>query len=95
MVKIEFEWNEKKAQLNFEKHKVSFEESITVFYDPFLATMPDPDHSDDEQRYITIGQSVRGRILVISYTERQNRTRIISCRKATSREKKAYEEGIF
>ena len=95
MVKIEFEWDEKKAQLNFEKHKVSFEESVTVFYDPLLATMPDPDHSEDEQRYITIGQSVKGRILTISYTERQNRTRIISCRKATSREKKTYEEGIF
>ena len=95
MVKIEFEWDEKKAQLNFEKHKVSFEESVTVFYDPLLATMPDPDHSEDEQRYITIGQSVKGRILIISYTERQNRTRIISCRKATSREKKTYEEGIF
>jgi len=95
MVKIEFEWDEKKAQLNFEKHKVSFEESVTVFYDPLLATMLDPDHSEDEQRYITIGQSVKGRILTISYTERQNRTRIISCRKATSREKKTYEEGIF
>ena len=95
MVKIEFEWNEKKAQLNFEKHKVSFEESVTVFYDPLLATMPDPDHSEDEQRYITIGQSVKGSILIISYTERQNRTRIISCRKATSGEKKTYEEGIF
>lgn len=95
MVKIEFEWDEKKAQLNFEKHKVSFEESVTVFYDPLLATMPDPDHSEEEQRYITIGQSVKGRILIISYTERQNRTRIISCRKATSWEKKTYEEGIF
>jgi uncharacterized DUF497 family protein len=94
MTKIEFEWDEKKAQLNFEKHKVSFEESITVFNDPLLATMSDPDHSH-EQRYITIGQSVKGRILIISYTERQRRTRIISCRKATSREQKAYEEGIF
>jgi len=92
---IEFEWDEKKAQLNFEKHEVRFEESVTVFYDPLLATMPDPDHSEDEQRYITIGQSVKGRILIISYTERQNRTRIISCRKATSREKKTYEKGIF
>lgn len=95
MVKIEFEWDEKKAQLNFEKHKVSFEESVTVFYDPLLATMPDPDNSEDEQRYITIGQAIKGRILIISYTERQNRTRIISCRKATSREKKTYEESIF
>ena len=69
MSKIEFEWDEKKAQLNFEKHKVSFEESVTAFYDPLLATMPDPDHSEDEQRYITIGQSVKGRILIISYTE--------------------------
>lgn len=95
MVKIEFEWDEKKAQLNFEKHKVSFKESVTVFYDPLLATMPDPDNSEDEQRYITIGQAIKGRILIISYTERQNRTRIISCRKATSREKKTYEESIF
>jgi len=95
MTKIEFEWDEKKAQLNFEKHKVSFEESVTVFHDPLLATMADPDHSYDEQRYITLGQSVKGRILIISYAERQSRTRIISCRKATSREQKAYEEGIF
>ena len=95
MTKIEFEWDEKKAQLNFEKHKVSFEESITIFNDPLVATMSDPDHSYDEQRYITLGQSVKGRILIISYAERQSRTRIISCRKATSREQKAYEEGIF
>ena len=95
MTKIEFEWDEKKAQFNFKKHKISFEESVTVFHDPLLATMFDPDHSDDEQRYIAIGQSAKGRILIISYTERQSRTRIISCRKATSQEQETYEVGIF
>ncbi|MBC8419979.1 MAG: BrnT family toxin [Proteobacteria bacterium] len=92
---MEFEWDEEKTQINLEKHKVSFEESVTVFHDLLVATMSDPDHSDDEQRYIAIGQSAKGRILIISYTERQGRTRIISCRKATPRERKTYEEGIF
>jgi len=95
MATLEFEWDKEKAQINLKRHKVSFEEGATIFHDLPVATMPDPDHSDDEQRYIAIGQSVKGRILVVSYTERQDKTRIISCRRATPRERKAYEEDLF
>ena len=95
MAKLEFEWDQEKARINLEKHRVSFEEGATIFHDLLVATMSDPDHSDDEQRYIAIGQSVTGRILVVSYTERQDKTRIINCRRATPRERKAYEENRF
>lgn len=95
MAELEFEWHKEKAQINLGKHKVSFEECLTIFHDLLVTTMSDPDHSDDEQRYIAIGQSVRKRILLVSYTERQNKTRIISCRRATPRERKAYEQGLF
>ena len=95
MDKLQFEWDKEKAQINLEKHKVSFEEGVTVFHDVLVATRPDPDHSEDEQRYIAIGQSVKGRILVVAYTERQDKTRLISCRRATPRERKAYEKDLF
>lgn len=88
-----FEWDEEKARDNLRKHKVSFEEGATIFNDPFVATMLDPDHSDDEQRYIAIGQSVKGRLLVVSYTERGKKTRLINCRRATPTERISYEEG--
>jgi len=87
-----FEWDADKAKNNWDKHKVSFEEGATVFHDLFIATMSDPDHSDDEQRYIALGLSAQGRLLVVVYTERGDKTRPISCRKATSVEWKAYEE---
>jgi hypothetical protein len=76
------------------KHQVSFQEGATIFNDPLIATRPDPDHSYDEQRYIVIGRSVRGRILVVVFTERGDKIRLISCRKATPLEQKAYEEDI-
>ena len=88
-----FEWDEEKAKTNFKKHRVSFDEAITVFLDPFSITIPDPDHSVDEQRYIDIGSSDKGRVLVVVYTERRSNIRIISCRKATPTERKVYEEG--
>jgi uncharacterized DUF497 family protein len=90
-----FEWDEEKAQSNLKKHKVGFEEGVTIFHDLFVATMPDPDHSDDEQRYVSIGLSAKGRLLVVVHTERGNKTRIISCRKATLREQRIYEEGDY
>jgi hypothetical protein len=90
-----FEWDEKKAIANRRKHKVSFEEATTVFDDPFLATFPDAEHSGDERRYISIGASSRGRILVVVHTDRGANIRIISCRKATPSERKEYEEGEF
>jgi uncharacterized DUF497 family protein len=92
-MELTFEWDEEKAQENFNKHKVRFEEGKTVFNDPFLWTFPDLEHSDIEQRYLDIGYSSEGRILVVSHTERGGNTRIISCRKATATERRAYEEG--
>jgi uncharacterized DUF497 family protein len=88
-----FEWDEHKAQENLIKHKVGFDEGKTIFNDPFLWTFPDPDHSDNEQRCLDIGYSSKGRILVVSHTERDGKIRIISCRKATAMERRAYEEG--
>ena len=88
-----FEWDEEKAKTNFKKHRVSFDEAMTVFLDPFSIMISDPDHSVDEQRYIDIGSSDKGRVLVVVYTERRSNIRIISCRKATPTERKVYEEG--
>lgn len=87
----DFEWDAEKAQANLRKHRVSFDEAITVFDDPFVATIADPDHSLDEDRYLSIGLSYRGSYLVVSYTDRGNYTRIISCRKATALERKSYD----
>ena len=92
-MKLIFEWDEKKAKENFRKHKVSFEEAKTIFADPFLMTFPDPEHSDSEQRYLNIGISSKGRVLVLVHTERGGNTRIINCRKATTNERRAYEKG--
>jgi hypothetical protein len=91
---LNFEWDEEKAKTNLKNHRVSFDEATTVFSDPLSITIPDPDHSADEQRYIDIGSSDRGRILVVVYTERGTNIRIISCRKATPTERRRYEEGI-
>jgi uncharacterized DUF497 family protein len=88
-----FEWDEDKAKANLRKHGISFDEATTVFLDPFSATITDPDHSTGEQRYVDVGSSERDRVLVVVYTERGARIRIISCRKATPAERKAYEEG--
>jgi uncharacterized DUF497 family protein len=89
---MEFEWDEDKAERNLKKHKVAFQEAATVLGDPLSVTFPDPDHSIDENRFITIGTSDRGRVLVVSHTDREDRTRIISARKATRKERKFYEE---
>jgi hypothetical protein len=85
--------NPDKAARNFEKHRVDFTEATSAFGDPLSITVYDPDHSVDEDRYITMGMSVGGRLLLISHTNRGNRIRIISARAATRRERKAYEEG--
>lgn len=89
----EFEWDDEKAISNLNKHDVSFEEGATIFNDPLIATIPDPDHSTEEERYISIGISVQGRLLVVVHTEREERIRLISCRKATNTERKAYEKN--
>jgi len=88
-----FEWDEVKARQNLKRHKVSFDEGKTIFNDPFLFTYPDIDSSEAEERYINIGLSVKNRVLVLIHTERQSKIRIISCRKATARERRHYEEG--
>ena len=80
-MKLNFEWDEEKAKANIKKHRVSFDEAITVFVDPFSITIPDPDHSVAEQRYIDIGSSDKGHVLIVVYTERGSNIRIISCRR--------------
>lgn len=90
---MEFEWDPDKAARNFAKHRVAFAEAATVFGDPMAITFYDPDHSDDQDRYLTFGWSTEGRLLVVSHTDRENRNRIISARAATRRERKIYEEG--
>jgi uncharacterized DUF497 family protein len=88
-----FEWDEGKAQTNLRKHRVSFDEAISVFSDPLAITIPDPDHSESEDRFVDIGRSDRGVVLIVVYTERGDNIRIISCRKATPEERRFYEEG--
>ncbi|HYA14129.1 MAG TPA: BrnT family toxin [Syntrophales bacterium] len=92
-MKLTFEWDEVKARENLKKHKVSFDEGKTIFSDPFLLTFPDVENSGTEERYVNIGLSLRDRVLVLTHTERQGKIRIISCRKATARERTHYEEG--
>lgn len=86
-----FEWDENKADKNKRKHGVSFEEAESVFYDPRSFTIPDPEHSDTELRFIDIGTSNYDRILVVVYTEREDRIRLISARPASRKERKMYE----
>jgi uncharacterized DUF497 family protein len=89
---LTFEWDEKKADENLRKHGVSFDEAKTVFNDPFSLTIYDPDHSSNEQRYVDIGLSLKGRLIVVSYCERGDTIRLISSRKATRKEQRGYEE---
>jgi uncharacterized DUF497 family protein len=87
-----FEWDPRKAAANIKKHEVSFEEAITVFGDLLSMNMPDPDHSQGELRFIVLWTSLRLRLVVVSYTERPPRTRIISARLANTHERRQYEE---
>jgi len=90
---VQFEWDLKKTANNLRKHGISFKEAATVFGDPLSMTFEDPDHSIDEQRFVTIGESRKRRVLVVAHTDRGGVIRIISARKATRRERKFYEEG--
>lgn len=92
---MDFEWDPNKATLNLEKHGVSFQEAATVFDDPLSVAVPDPDHSLEEQRFIIVGSSHRGRGLIVAYTERDDRVRIITARELTPNERKAYEQGEY
>lgn len=89
---FKFEWDPVKAAENFTNHRVHFSEGTTVFDDPLSLTIPDPEHSWDEQRFVTIGQSAQGRLLIMVYTDRDGRIRPISVRTATPRERRTYEE---
>ncbi|MCA1629366.1 MAG: BrnT family toxin [Acidobacteria bacterium] len=89
---MDYEWDEGKATSNLEKHGVPFEEASSVFADPLYIDFYDPDHSADENRYLVIGTSEVGRLLIVSYTERGDVVRLISARELTSAERKAYEE---
>ena len=90
---MEFEWNQDKAGINLKKHNISFHEATTVFDDPLSMTFPDPDHSIGESRYVIIGMSGSGQLLVISHVDQEGRTRIISARRASRHERRFYEEG--
>jgi uncharacterized DUF497 family protein len=88
-----FEWDRAKADANVRKHDVTFDEASTVFGDPLNLLMSDPDHSLDEERYLLLGMSNRRRLLVVAFAERPPKTRLISARRATRKERRQYEEG--
>lgn len=92
---MEFEWDAKKAKANEVKHEITFEEAKTVFVNPLAVIFDDDEHSDDEDREIIIGHSANNRLLLVSFTERDQLIRIISARKATSHERKDYEENAY
>ena len=92
---MDFEWDDRKATHNLAKHGVAFADAITAFADPLAITYPDPDHSREEERYITIGLSRSDRLLIISHTDRGEVTRIISAREVTRKERRLYESGDY
>ena len=89
---LDFEWDPKKARANYLKHGVAFLEAVEVFHDELAVTVPDPDHSEPESRYLTFGATFARRCLVVSYTERGDTIRVISARTMTPRERRAYED---
>lgn len=86
-----FEWDDRKAKTNARKHGVTFVEATTIFSDPYLITFSDDEHAEREERFISIGQSERGRVLLAVHTDEENVIRLISCRKATAQERMYYE----
>jgi uncharacterized DUF497 family protein len=90
---IKFDWEKRKAQDNLRKHRIDFNEASTVFADTLSITIPDPDHSDDEERWVTMGLSNRHRLLVVVHTEEDETIRIISARRVDRLERRKYEEG--
>ena len=88
-----FEWDPAKAAANAKMHGVSFEEAVTVFQDPLAKVHPDPDHSESERREILIGHSMQARLLLVAFTDRQGKIRLISARRVTRRERREYEES--
>jgi uncharacterized DUF497 family protein len=90
---VEFQWDPNKAEHNRRKHGIDFDEAVTIFSDPLELTIYDPDHSIVEDRFVSIGQSISGRLLVVGYTERESTIRLIFARRATSLERLDYEEA--
>lgn len=90
---FKFEWDEQKAASNLQKHRVSFDEAVSVFADDLALTFADSDHFESEERSRTYGISNKGRLLVLVHTERRQNIRIISARKATRYEKSIYDKG--
>ena len=90
---MQFEWDRAKAAVNRRKHGVGFEEALTVFTDPLAKIFDDPAHSAAESREIIVGHSLRRRLLVVCFTERNSQIRLISARKATRLERMSYEEN--
>jgi uncharacterized DUF497 family protein len=90
---MEFEWDIIKAESNIEKHGVSFAEAMTVLGDPLEVMIADPDHSEGERRFLSLGCSDQGRLLVVAYTEREGRIRLISAREASPKERRKYESA--
>jgi hypothetical protein len=89
---VVYEWDSSKAAANLKKHRVTFTEAATVFLDPLALTYQDPDHSEGEQRYITLGESARGRVILVAHLDSGDRIRIISARRATRKEAHEYGE---
>ena len=90
---MDFQWDVAKAKTNLRKHGITFDEAASVFFDPLAVSGNDPDHSAEEYRFITFGLSARSRLLAVIHTVRAESIRIISARRATSAERKLYEEG--
>jgi uncharacterized DUF497 family protein len=90
---VQFEWHPEKARKNLEKHGISFDEAATVFGDSLAVTIGDPDHSQDERRFLTTGLSRRQRLIIVAHTDRDDRVRIFSAREVTPAERKQYESG--
>lgn len=89
---MDFEWDHQKAAANERKHGVTFQEAVEVFADDYSSTVPDPDHSGGEARFVIFGSTSGGRFLVVSFTERGDRIRIINARLMTPTERRAYEQ---
>ena len=89
---LQFAWDPGKAAANLRKHGVAFEDASTVFRNPLAKVLPDPTHSEQEQRSLILGHSAGGRLLLVVFTETEERIRIISARDASARERREYEE---
>lgn len=91
---LQYEWDPTKTKMNLRKHGVAFKDAATVFKDPLSITTFDPDHSEEEDRFITFGFAASGRLLMVAHTDRRDRIRILSARELTRGERETYEEEV-